>query len=422
MLRPPEAAPPSAVAAVPTGLREEEVPERLRWPGLRGPTGTGIVRETGFPLSWDAGKGVNTIWKAEVPLPGNSSPIVWGDRLFLTGADMRERKVFCLDRNTGALLWACTLRTQAVLSEDFEIFEETGPAAPTPTTDGARVYALFGTGELAAVDMNGNQLWSRWFGEPDNTYGLAGSPACHDGLLIVQLDQGGPKDGKSFLYAFEAATGRQVWKKPRPVPNSWSSPVVFDIGGRKELLTCADPWVISYDPKTGGELWRADVLSDDTGPLPAYADGMVYVAAQTSPLTAIRTGGSGDVTKTHVAWSYDEELSEVSSPLARSGMVLLATGYGVLVCLDAATGKVLWTQEFKDGFWSSPTLVGDLVHLTDLKGRTYIFELAESYRLRGTGDVGEKVVTTPAFVDAKIYIRGEKHLYCTGSKGDERTE
>jgi len=398
------------------GAKDEPVPEHLQWPHFRGPTRMGIVKEMALPLSWNAAKNENILWKTKVPLAGNSSPIVWGRRLFLTGADRRKRQVYCYDRTNGRLEWTCTVRSQAVLGKDFEIYEDTGLAAPTCATDGKKVFALFGTGEFVAVNFDGTQRWSRWLGEPDSIYGLASSPLYHDGRLILQLDQGGADEGKSFLYAFDPANGNSIWKKPRKVPNSWSSPVVVHTGGREEIITCANPWVISYEAKTGRELWRVKALDGDVAPLPVYADGMVYAETDYAELVAIRVGGSGDVTKTHIAWKYDEELSETSSPLCDGKYFLHATGDGTIACLDAKTGTAVWRKKYEKGFWSSPALVGRRVYLTDMSGTTYIFELGDSYRLLGTGIIGEEVVTTPAFVDSKIYVRGKDHLYCIGAE------
>jgi len=414
---PAEAAPAAGVIIVAGRAVETAVPDNAKWPCFRGPTHQGIVMEMPLPLSWNAARNENILWKTKVPLPGKSSPIIWGDRLFLTGADLRARKVFCFDRSTGRLLWECAIRSRAFLGEDFEPGEDTGLAAPTPATDGKRVFAFFGTNELAAVDFDGKQLWSTWFGKPDSVYGVSSSPIFHNGRVILQLDQGDRKAAKSFLYALDPADGRIIWKTPRPVPASWSSPVVIKTPQREEIITCADPFVISYDPETGKELWRAKVLSYDVATLAVYADGMVYVTNDNGQFAAIRTGGSGDVTDTHVAWTYDEDMPDVASPITDGKYVLqVAAGYGTITCLDAKTGKVVWRQDFDEMFWSSPSLVGERVYWTDMKGKTFIFKLADRYEQLGVGDVGEDVVASPAFADSRIYIRAKEHLYCIGTK------
>ncbi|MEW6358977.1 MAG: PQQ-binding-like beta-propeller repeat protein [Planctomycetota bacterium] len=413
-VEPEKGAPPPEgmiVAAGPT------VPDNLKWPTFRGPTGQGIVPEMDLPVSWDAKTGGNILWKTEIPLPGHSSPIVWGDKIFLTGADLKERKVFCLDRASGKLLWECKIQSGAVLGEDFEIYQDTGLAASTPATDGERVVALFGTAELAAVDFSGKQVWVKWFGPPHSAYGLCTSLRMYEGKVILQLDQGGKRKPKSVLYAINPADGKTVWETKRDVGASWSSPLIIKTPQREEIITCADPFVVSYDPMTGKELWRADALGNDVAPVPAYADDMVYTVTESAKLSAIRAGGSGDVTKTHVAWTFEDGLPDCASPLTDGKYLLMAAaGYGCLTCVDAKTGKKLWQQDCPDMFWSSPTLVGRRVFITDIPGKTHILDLSDEYKSLGKGDVGEKVYATPAFVDSKIYLRGERHLFCIGKK------
>ena len=415
-----EEAEPEKAAPPPEGMivaAEKAVPDRLKWPIFRGPTGQGIVAEMDVPLTWNAKTGENILWKTEVPLPGHGSPIVWGDKIFLTSADLKERKVFCFDRATGGLLWECKIQSGARFGDDFEVYADTGLAAPTPATDGRRVYVFFGTAELAAVDFSGKQVWVKWFGPPHSAYGLCASLVLHKGNLILQLDQGGKRKPKSVLYAINPADGKVVWETKRKAPASWSSPVLIKTPEREEIITCADPFVISYDPATGKELWRADVLGGDVAPLPVYADGMVYTVTEAAQLSAIRAGGSGDVTKTHVAWFFEDGLPDCASPVTDGKYLLMAAaGYGCLTCVDAKTGKDLWQQDFDDMFWSSPTLVGRRVYISDMPGKTYVLEWADKYKALGKGDVGEKVYATPAFVDSKIYIRGAKHLFCIGKR------
>jgi outer membrane protein assembly factor BamB len=375
----------------------------------------GIVPAGEYPASWSAESGEGILWKTKVPLSGNSSPIVWGDRVFLTGATRRDRKLFCFDRRTGALLWECKARTPAVWGEDAEVFEDTGLASPTPVTDGTRVYAFFGTAELVAADFSGRQVWARWFGQPESMYGLATSPLLHEGTLYLQLDQGGPEEGKSILYALDPAKGENLWKVARSVPNSWSSPIIATTPDGAELITCADPWVISYEPAAGAELWRASVLSGDVAPVPVYADGMVYTVTEYAKLAAIRTGGSDDVTKTNVAWTYDRDLPDVASPLADGRYVLMVNAAGTATCLKAKTGEVVWTREFEKGFWASPTLVGRTVYLFDKAGKGWTFELKDTCEPREAGPLGEPVVATPAFVDGRIYVRAKAHLFAVGN-------
>ena len=239
----------------------------------------------------------------------------------------------------------------------------------------------------------------------------------------------------SALIAFDGKTGKEAWRTKRPVVNSWTTPIIADTGQRLELITSANEWVISYNPDTGAELWRAEGVTGDVAPSPVYAAGLVYATNQYSLLVAIRIGGSGDVTKTHTAWEAEEGMSDASSPICDGKLYLQATSGGLLTCYEATkgspnplweaemdlvlekyykevVGKPLPERELSAEFWASPALVGNLVYLTAKDGRTYIFPLAEKFKLLGIPNLGEEVFASPAFLDGRIYFRTTKHLVC----------
>jgi len=404
------------VATLELAVTEQIVPETQKWPQLRGPSGMGYSEAADLPISWSAATGENVIWKVPQPAEGHNSPIIWGDRIYLTGGDSKSRKVFCLNREDGSLVWTCPIRTTAVLSEDFEEARDTGLCAPTLVTDGKMIVAFFGTNELVGVDFTGRQVWSRWFGEPDSDFGIAASPMLGKGNIILQLDQGSKEKPHSVLYAIDSATGKSVWETPREVAASWSTPVLVNSGPREEIITAADPWVISYDPSTGKEWWRAKVLSGAVAPLPIFAGGFFFNSTENAQLSAIRAGGSGDITETHVVWTEDSNLPDVASPVSDGKLLLLPNGTGRVRCFDVKTGKRVWSERFDNGFWSSPSLVKDIVYMTDMEGNTFIFKLAEEYKLLGIGVFGEQVITSFAIADSRIYARGAKHLFCLGRK------
>ena len=416
----------TAVAAGPAGalVWEQAAPfalpdvsENQRWPQLRGQDGMGRAVAMDLPTAWNAESGENILWKVPLPGQGNSSPVVWADRVFLTGASAEARQVYCFAASTGDLLWTCNIQTPARIDEEMNK-DGTGLAAPTAVVDGERVYAYFGTAELAAVDFEGNQVWARWLGAPDSLYGIATSLAYHRGKVLLQFDQDRDEEDRSqsFLYAIDARSGDDIWKVARDVSGSWSSPLVVDTGERVELVTAANPWVVSYDPDSGSEWWKAEVLSGDVAPMPVFGGGFFFTVTEYSQLSAIRAGGAGNITDTHLAWMYDEDLPDVASPVTDGRLLLLPTGSGTTHCFEVSTGKVVWTEEFAEGFWSSPILVGEDVYLTDKTGVTYIFKLADRYASLGQGSLGEPVFATPAFADNRIYIRTEKHLVCIGKK------
>ncbi|MDP6107110.1 MAG: PQQ-binding-like beta-propeller repeat protein [Candidatus Brocadiia bacterium] len=390
------------------------------WPGFRGPTGMGLAKEDDWPWSWDAGSGENILWKTPVPAPGKSSPVLWGNRIFLTGGDAQTREVFCFRRSTGELLWRKPVPSMAEASagedDELDVMEDTGYAAPTPVTDGKRVYAFFATGDLAAIDFGGNVVWARNLGKPENIYGIATSPVLCDGKLIVQFDRGGAEEGLSELLALDPQTGRTLWSTPRPVPSSWATPVVAQTAGRAQLITCATPWMIAYDPASGEELWRAGGLMEDVAASPVVAGDLAFASNPYAQVTAVRTDGGGDVTETHVVWAAQEGMSDAASPVCDGKLFLQVDSRGLITCYGAGRGEPKWDERIDCAFWASPTLVGSTVYLPGQNGKTYIFQLAEEFELAGAANLGEPIYATPAFADSRIYIRGDKHLFCIGKE------
>jgi outer membrane protein assembly factor BamB len=395
----------------------EEQAAAAVWPCFRGPGNIGVAGSGDFPTTWSATTDHNIVWKVEVPVSGKSSPVVWGDRIFLSGANEEELRVVCFDRASGAVLWNSRVVAPQGTDEKAEVFEDTGFAAPTPVTDGKRVYAMFGTGLLAAFDLEGRRAWAKHLGTPESAYGFASSLMLHENALILQFDQGAEaKEGKSRLLGFDAASGRTLWETPRPVPNSWASPALIQTPERVELIACADPWIIAYDPANGAELWRVDGLYGDVAPSPAFGGGVVFVTNDSAQILAIRPGGSGDVTKTRVLWTFDEGMPDIASPVTDGRRVLQAAAGGMLTCLDCQTGKLLWETYLGSAVSSSPVLAGDSVYLTCEDGVTRVFRLEDKFQIRGHGEVGEPVYATPAFVDSRIYLRSAKHLFCIGRR------
>lgn len=408
------AAPP---AADPQWFAPQEEVDR-NWPRFRGPAGTGVATIPGLPDSWDGPSGKNILWKTALNLPGENSPVVWGDRLFLTGATADKREVCCFDAATGALLWSKPVSTpQGSRAEPPEVMEDTGHAAPTPVTDGRRVCAMFANGEIAAFDFEGKPLWARHLGTPQNSYGHATSLAMWRNLVIVVFDQAAAEDKLSKILALDAASGETVWSTPRPVPNSWVSPIVITVAGKPQIITCADPWVIAYNPENGKELWKAECLRGDVAPSPVFANDLVYVANDGACVAAIRPDGSGDVTKDKVVWKWDEgSLPDMCSLLCDGPRFLMIT-YGSLQALDALTGKHLWEHDLESEFHASPTLVNGKLWLVTRKGTTIIGEATnEGFKETGRCELGEDCNASPSFGPGRLYLRGKEHLYCIGTK------
>jgi len=387
--------------------------ERLRnWPAFRGPDGDGVARVANAPTAWDGVKGEGIVWKTAVPLPGFSSPIVWSNRVFVTGADATNREVFCFAADTGQLAWRRRAdNVPGSPAKAPETTEDTGLAAPTAATDGRRVFAIFGTGDLIALDLTGKRLWARNLGVPENSYGHASSLITYRNLLLVQYDH----KASARLLALDAAAGTDVWTAPR-TDISWGSPVCLNTGARDEVILTCYSGVDSYDPLTGGKRWGEKCLSTEVGTSVAFADGMVFAANAYSQATAIRIGSAPGEPPSAVAWTYDEDLPDVASPLAVGGCVFLANGGGIVTCLDAKNGAVNWQHDFCKGFYASPILVGRIVYALDRDGVMHLFAADKVFAPQGEAPLGEPSVCTPAFAGGRIYLRGSENLYCVGAK------
>jgi len=381
---------------------------RKNWTSFRGPVANGYAAHANPPLNWSAKEGRNILWKTKVPKHGMSSPVIWENRLFLTGADESSRQIYCFDTDTGRLLWqhdANDIPGSPPKNKLPEVLEETGLAAPTVTTDGRYVAAIFATGDLVCVNIEGERIWAKNLGIPDNPYGHASSLINYENLLFVQYDQ----KKNSRLLAFNLPSGNPAWQVTRSVI-SWSSPILINNNRRMELILTNSEAVDSYNPKTGELLWHVKCLSGDVAPSASYANGIVYVANEYATASAIDISDHGSEPK--ILWQWDETLPDAASPLANEDFLILPTGFGVVSCLDVKTGKVLWEQEFDDGFYSSPILVNDRVYIIDLKGRMQIFKMDDEFERLGTSPIGEDAYATPAFVGDRIYIRGVTHLFC----------
>ncbi len=408
--------PQPVLPADPTVPSKEEIAKN--WPYFRGPGGLGIAAYDNVPIAWDAAKNEGIVWKTPVPLEGNSSPVVWNDRVFLTGATQKVRQVYCFDAASGKLLWQKDMpATPASQGKVPELSEDTGYACSTPATDGRRVYAWFAIGDLAAFDFDGKLVWSKSFGIPRNGYGHGTSLTFWHNLLIVQFDQALPKDRKSKLMALDGRTGDTVWETPRDVPSSWCTPIVIEVDGQEQIITGGDPWVIAYRPDDGKEIWRADCLRGDVVSSPVFADGLVYVTHERPQLSAIRPDGQGDVTASHIVWTGQDNLPDACSPLATPQYVLLLTSGGMLTCYDAKTGKKLWAEDFEAVFKASPSLAGKYVYLVSDEGKVWVVEPGPTgCKKVSQANLGEPCVASPAFQDGRIYLRGKQHLFCVGKK------
>jgi outer membrane protein assembly factor BamB len=388
---------------------------RQQWPRFRGPGGAGISAYTNVPIRWNGKTGEGILWESRVPLPGRNSPVVWKDRVFLSGADPNGRQVYCFDAAKGQLLWTGDVPTVPLPQDkELKLMEDTGYAPSTVATDGRRVYAIFPTGDVAAFDFQGRRLWHKNLGLPDNSYGYASSLETYQKLVLIQFDQGDGKEGKSRFIALDGTSGRVAWEAKRETANSWTSPIVVDVAGQPQLITVAKPLVISYNPANGAELWRAKCVGGDVAPSPVCAGGFVFAIEPYSQLVAVRADGKGDVTKTHVAWHMEDSGPDICSPVSDGRYVYTLESGGLLLCCNVADGKKLYEMDIKEEARASPSIVGDKLYLLDMKGVMHIAQLGPVYKEIARCELGEECFASPAFADGRIYLRGVDKLYCVG--------
>jgi outer membrane protein assembly factor BamB len=373
---------------------------------FRGYMGQGISYSKNIPVAWNGSSGENIKWKVAFSKFGFSSPVIWGDKIFISGGDEQSRVVSCYNRNTGQLLWEKPVTgIPGSPASPPRVSDDTGLAAPTMVVDGNRVYAIFATGDIIAFDMEGNKVWGRNLGVPINHYGHSSSLQIWNNKVVVQYDTG----AGGRMLGLNTSTGETVWDVKRPVNISWSSPILIDVEGRIEIVTTADPFVSGHDLETGAEIWKVEALMGEVGASAAYGDGLVFATNEYARLVAIEPKPNAEF-----VWENDEYLSEASSPVEYNGLLYTATSYGVLACYDAKTGEKKFEKEFNNGFYSSPMIADGKLYLIDIRGVTHILKADASGTVIAEPQLGEGGYAVPAFADGLIYIRGEEHLYCIG--------
>ena len=408
------------------------------WPGWRGPLSNGVSEEKNLPTEWTPESHIQ--WKTELPGRGNSSPVVWGDRIFLTAemegetvagitppahtlrgkpfrhpdstaADkIHKLLVMALDRKTGAMLWQKTAYDGLVYDEHHK---KGTHAAPTAVTDGQLVYFYFGAGGLYAYDFDGNQVWTMNPGKL-GTIGLGAgtSPVVDAERVYLQCDM---EEGEgSFITALDKKTGKALWRQDRKEKMSWATPVLMKAeNGAAELLTSGLDAVIAYEPATGEVLWTSPGVGGNAVPSMVYTQGIaVFTAGYPDKHTlAVKPGGSGEVKP---MWEYNKGSGYVPSPIAYGDFVYLITDKGILTCLDVKTGEVKYNNgrvPVPATFSASPIAFEGKLLLTSEDGETFVVKAGPVYEVLGKNSVGEAVFASPAVAQGTIFIRGAKHLF-----------
>jgi outer membrane protein assembly factor BamB len=379
-------------------------PDKTNYPFFRGQDSRGIAGGSGFPTSWDGISGKNIDWKIANPKPGKSSPVIWDDKLFITGADDKVCEVYCINKKTGEIIWTGSASGIAGEPQVLPTMDqEAGLAVSSVATNGKEVCAIFANGNIICFDMDGKLKWSKNIGVPETTYGYASSLIIFKSLLLVQFDS----NTKLALIGIDIESGEQKWETLRRGRPVWSSPVLGNFNGNPQLVINGNPGVSGYDPSSGKELWSVDCMSGDVAPSVALNSTMVYAVTDYAKLAAIKPGAGASI-----AWSDNTYTPDVSSPVANDKFLFVSTGNGDVACYNSEKGDTLWTHYFMDQFYASPIIADDMVFLLDRSGVMHIVKAKSEFQLVSEAALGEPADCTPAFSDKKIYIRGKKNLYC----------
>jgi outer membrane protein assembly factor BamB len=423
------------------------------WPSFRGRQASGVADGQNLPDRWDAAKGENILWRTPVPGLAHSSPVVWGDKIFVTTSvssdpnasfrpglygdgdaskDTSEQRwvIYALDKRTGKILWERTARQGA--PADRRHIKSTY-ANSTPATDGRVVVAWFGSQGVYAYDMEGRPLWKVELGRlnlgaydiPTYEWGPASSPVIWDGLVILQCDT----QDDSFLLALDAYTGKTVWKTERDELPSWGTPTVALTSRGPELVANASNYIRGYDPRTGKELWRLGRSSKITAPTPVFADDLFVVVsgrAPERPIFVVRGGAKGDITPPDgkdksdaVVWSRTGRGSYMPTPLVYQGMLYVLSNNGVLDAYDLRTGEEVYRQRLPtvgSGFSASPVAADGKLYLSNEDGEMLVVAAGRKFEHLATNLMGELLMATPALSDGRMYVRSSKSLFAVARK------
>jgi outer membrane protein assembly factor BamB len=394
------------------------------WPAWRGPRGDGVSDETGIPLRWS--KTENICWKAPIPGKGHSSPIVWGDRVFVTTCLEEEGKrvLLCLDRRDGKRLWE-----QVVVTAKLERKHKLNSyASSTPATDGRHVWVTFLDYPrllVACYDVEGKLIWRKSPGEFHSVHGFCSPPILYKDLVIVNGDQ----DAQAYLVALEQATGAERWRADRPNrTRSYCPPLIIDAAGKKQLVLSGSKCVASYDPDTGKQHWIIDGPTEQYVASLVFADGVVFVTTGFPEyhLMGIRPNGTGNITRTHVVWHEGQGArgasgaAYVPSPIAHGKYVFLVSDKpgpdnGKASCLEAGTGKRLWMEKLGRHHSASPVAAGEYLYFVDDDGQTFVLKAGPTFEVVSRNQLEEECSASPAIAHGQIFIRTLHNLYCIGS-------
>jgi outer membrane protein assembly factor BamB len=378
----------------------------VNYPFFRGEGSRGIAAGTGYPVEWNGKDGKNIKWKINLPAPGKSSPVIWDDKLYLTGAKGSEFDVYCLDKKSGKIQWTGSGSDFPGASKVVpESDNEAGMAVPTAAVYKDGICAIFGNGNLVCFDHDGKLKWAKNIGVPQMTYAFSASLLIYDKLLLIQFDS----QEKIVVLGFDLKTGEQKWETPRTGRPVNSSPALATFDSQPQMIINGNPNVSAYDPLTGKELWSQTGVTGDVVPSVAVNNMLVYAVTDYSKLVAMKPGQGGSK-----VWEDNRFTPDVSSPVANDKFLFISTGNGDAACYNAEKGDTLWTHYFENPFYASPVICDNKVWLLDRSGTMHILEAGNRFKIVATSPLGENTDCTPVFSDKRIYIRGKLNLYCIG--------
>ena len=424
------------------------------WPSFRGANATGFVEGKPTPTTWDATKGTNVLWKTPIPGLAHASPIVWGDRVFVTTAvsskgaeyfrhglygdvDMDKDTsphswhVYSLDKKTGKIIWD-RVAHEGVPKIKRHI--KATHASSSPVTDGKNVVAFFGSEGLYCYDTNGKLIWKKdlgvldagWFYDPDYQWGTASSPIIYKNMVIVQCDV----QKNSFIAAYDLKDGKELWKTVREEIPSWGTPTIYEGPSRVELITNATRAIRAYDPMTGKELWRMTGNPEVTATTPIFGHGLIFICNSyrpNQPIYAIRAGASGDIslkpnetTNQHIAWSMQRGGTYMPTPLIYGEYLYTCANQGVMACYNPKTGERLYQQRIGDkggSYSASPVAADGKIYLSSEDGEIFVVKAGPKYELLATNQMGEVLMATPAISDGMIFVRGQHNVFAIAERG-----
>ena len=415
------------------------------WPHWRGPSGSGVSSETGLPLRWSDSE--NLAWKTRLGGSGISSPVVWGDQIFVTsqigsgesrvgprlgqgqeanaaerglsaggsGSDKTLRFIVeAFSRTDGRRLWTHATAAQGDLPS---VHDKHNLASASPVTDGERVYAVFGSGQVVAVDVGGKPAWTRNlgrdFGPFDINWGNGSSPIVYKNALILICYH----QSSSYLLALDTRTGKQLWKtdKPRGVV-SYSTPLVVPAPQGDELIVNSSAGIEAFDPATGRTLWHFNEPNQFPIPVAMYHDGIIYLSRgyRSGPYAAFRPGGRGDISKTHVVWHVPTGAPYISSLVHYQGLLYMAGDVGVITCVDAKTGERVWRERLGGVYTASPIAADGRIYLLSESGETIVLKAGRTPEVLARNRIAGRILASPAISSGRLFIRTDDEIVAVG--------